>query len=72
MVDVEPLHVFIAGDNDNDLPMLNTEYGARLACPSNAIDRVKKTVLDANGYVGTAEASIGIMQALDFYYFRTR
>ena len=72
MVDVEPLHVFIAGDNDNDLPMLDTEYGARLACPSNAIDRVKKTVLDANGYVGTAEASIGIMQALDFYYFRTR
>ena len=72
MVNVAPLHVFIAGDNDNDLPMLDTTYGARLACPANAIDRVKKTVLQANGYAGTAEASIGIMQALDFYYFRSR
>lgn len=70
LLDITPLSVFAAGDNDNDLPMLSQEFAARLACPANAIPRVRQSVLAANGYVATAEASVGMMQALDFFYFR--
>jgi hypothetical protein len=56
--------VLAMGDNHNDLGMLNGSHGFQVACPSNAIDLVKRTVGQNNGYVATAPCSEGVVQAL--------
>jgi len=62
-----PDHVFAAGDQLNDLPMLNRQYARFLAAPQNAVPRVKETVLRQSGYVSRLSHGHGVADALRFY-----
>lgn len=59
--------VFAAGDNENDLSMLDGQYAACPACPSNSTDSVKATVRAAGGYVAKCRASSGVLEALRYF-----
>ncbi|MEM1156759.1 MAG: HAD family hydrolase [Verrucomicrobiota bacterium] len=67
---LRPENCFAAGDNVNDLHMLNREYAHYLTCPSNALPQVKAKVKKQGGYIATLPADQGIVQALN-YFFRT-
>jgi hypothetical protein len=56
--------IFAAGDHYNDLPMLDGRHAAWVACPSNAVDAVKRTVKAAGGYVADGLCSAGVVEAL--------
>ncbi|MGI8481212.1 MAG: HAD family hydrolase [Chthoniobacterales bacterium] len=56
--------VFAAGDQHNDVSMLDGRFAAMPACPSNAIDEVKDVVTTAGGYVAHRECGAGIHEAL--------
>jgi len=60
-------HVFAAGDQFNDLPMLDRRYARFLAAPQNAVPRVKDTVLRQSGYVSPLPHGRGVADALTFY-----
>jgi HAD superfamily hydrolase (TIGR01484 family) len=59
--------VFAAGDHQNDLSMLDGQFAACTACPSNSTEEVKATVRSAGGYVATRRASSGVLEALRHY-----
>ena len=59
---------FAAGDNANDLPMLDTRYAAHLACPSNSLEEVKDKVRSQGGYVASRTAGQGITDALEYFF----
>ncbi len=59
---------FAAGDNYNDLSMLDQRHARMIACPGNALDPVKKIVLSRGGYVATRHASEGMMEALTHFF----
>lgn len=60
-------HVFAAGDQFNDLPMLDRRYARFLAAPQNAVPRVKDAVLRQSGYVSPLPHGRGVADALKFY-----
>jgi len=62
--------IFAAGDNHNDLPMLDGQHAGMLACPGNSIEVVKRTVRAAGGYVAVAHAGDGVAEALDHFTAR--
>ena len=59
--------VFSAGDQFNDLSMLDGTFAAFPCCPSNAIPEVKSTVRTAGGYVATLPAADGVAEAWRFF-----
>ena len=59
---------FAAGDNFNDLPMLNLSFARFLACPSNAIDDVKEAVRSQGGFVATQDSGLGVHEALRYFF----
>jgi hydroxymethylpyrimidine pyrophosphatase-like HAD family hydrolase len=61
---LSPGDVFAAGDHYNDLSMLDGKYARMPACPANAIDLVKQTVLAAGGYVARARWADGVAEAI--------
>ena len=60
-----PLQIYAAGDHLNDLPMLERRYARHLGCPGNAVEDVKKKIRAQGGYVATAEAAEGTVEAMD-------
>jgi HAD superfamily hydrolase (TIGR01484 family) len=62
-----PDQVFAAGDQLNDLPMLDRQYARFLAAPQNALPRVKEAVLRQSGYVSPLSHGKGVADALRFY-----
>jgi HAD superfamily hydrolase (TIGR01484 family) len=61
---IRPQETFAAGDNFNDIPMLDLEVAEHLACPSNSVDEVKATVRRHGGFVADLAGGDGIAQAL--------
>ncbi|MFN0078226.1 MAG: HAD family hydrolase [Prosthecobacter sp.] len=59
---------FAAGDNFNDLSMLDQRHARMIACPSNAVDPVKQIVHSRGGFIATRVASEGMMEALTHYF----
>ncbi|MBV8376896.1 MAG: HAD family phosphatase [Verrucomicrobia bacterium] len=59
---------FAAGDNFNDLPMLNLSFAHFLACPSNALEDVKTVVKNQGGFVASQESGFGICEALRHFF----
>jgi HAD superfamily hydrolase (TIGR01484 family) len=55
---------FAAGDNFNDLPMLNLAFARFLACPSNALEEVKAAVQQQGGFVASEDSGFGLCEAL--------
>ena len=65
---IQPQQTFAAGDNFNDLPMLDPEVAQHLACPSNSVDEVKEAVRRYGGFVADLAGGDGIAQALRRIY----
>ncbi len=59
---------FAAGDNFNDLSMLDPLHAHMIACPGNALDPVKRLVHSRGGFIATRCASEGMMEALTHYF----
>lgn len=55
---------FAVGDHFNDIPMLDTSVAGLLACPSNAVEAVKKKVAESGGFVASQPYTAGVMQAI--------
>lgn len=62
-----PGHICAAGDNHNDLSMLDPRIASGLICPSNAIDEVRQAVGGAGGVVADKRASFGVLDGLLSY-----
>jgi HAD superfamily hydrolase (TIGR01484 family) len=63
-VGIQPQETFAAGDNFNDLPMLDPEIAHHLACPANSVEEVKATVRRSGGYVAQLAGGDGVAEAL--------
>ncbi len=59
---------FAAGDNYNDLRMLDQRHARMIACPGNALDPVKQIVHSRGGFIASRFASEGMMEALTHYF----
>jgi HAD superfamily hydrolase (TIGR01484 family) len=59
---------FAAGDNFNDLPMLNLAFARFLACPSNALEDVKAAVRKQGGFVASEDSGFGMCEALRHFF----
>jgi hydroxymethylpyrimidine pyrophosphatase-like HAD family hydrolase len=59
---------FAAGDNFNDLPMLDGLVARFVACPCNAIEEVKTTVRRQGGFVASQDSGAGIADALHHFF----
>lgn len=59
---------FAAGDNFNDLSMLDPRHARMIACPGNALDPVKQIVHSRGGFIASRVASEGMMEALTHYF----
>jgi HAD superfamily hydrolase (TIGR01484 family) len=69
MLDITATNIFAAGDNHNDLSMLCGTNAHMVACPANAVPKVRETIRAAGGFVASAKAGLGMEQALDHYFF---
>lgn len=69
MLEIPVAQIFAAGDNHNDLSMLCGTNARMVACPVNAVAKVRETVRAAGGFVATEKAGDGMAQALDHYFF---
>jgi hydroxymethylpyrimidine pyrophosphatase-like HAD family hydrolase len=61
---IGPEHTIAAGDNLNDLPMLQRRYARHLLCPSNALPEVCAQVREEGGWVAARPAGAGIYDGL--------
>lgn len=68
LLKLTPEQVFAAGDNYNDLPMLDLRYAAQIACPGNALEPIKHAVKSRGGFVANGIASLGMIEALEHYF----
>jgi len=62
-------HILAAGDNLNDLPMLQPGVAGYLACPSNSHPRVVEEVGRHGGYLARGRTGEGLAEALGFFGF---
>jgi HAD superfamily hydrolase (TIGR01484 family) len=70
LLKLPPQRIFAAGDNYNDLAMLDPRIAANLACPSNGLDAVKAHVTARGGFVASKPASEGMMEALEHFFLK--
>jgi HAD superfamily hydrolase (TIGR01484 family) len=68
LTDISSEETFAAGDNFNDLPMLDLAFARYLACPSNALDDVKAAVRKQGGFVASQDSGFGICEALRHFF----
>lgn len=55
---------FAMGDSHNDVEMLSENHSGQAACPSNAVDEIRKLIESRNGYVAKAAHGNGVVEAL--------
>ncbi|MEO6848442.1 MAG: HAD hydrolase family protein [Chthoniobacterales bacterium] len=67
LTDISPSQILAAGDNHNDLAMLDGKYAHMACCPSNSIEEVKQVVRDAGGYIASAKCADGIAEAYHWF-----
>lgn len=67
-LEIPSQQIFAAGDNYNDLPKLDDEIAAHLACPANSIESVKEAVRSQGGYVAKSEYGEGVAEALNHFF----
>jgi HAD superfamily hydrolase (TIGR01484 family) len=68
LTDISKEETFAAGDNYNDLPMLNLAFARFLACPSNALEDVKAAVRIQGGFVASQDSGFGMCEALKHFF----
>lgn len=64
---VDKEQVFTIGDGHNDIDMLHKDYAGMIACPANADEEVKQHVREQGGYVCKERASLGAIEAMDYF-----
>ncbi len=64
MYDLDLEQVFAMGDSHNDAEMLSAEYSGKAACPSNAVEAIRKVIESRNGYIAKAAHGHGVVEAL--------
>jgi HAD superfamily hydrolase (TIGR01484 family) len=65
---LSPASTLAAGDNYNDLSMLDPTVASMITCPSNSLPDVKAHVAAHGGFLASLPASLGLMQALDHFF----
>ena len=60
---------FVAGDNYNDLPMLQPHVAHGIACPSNAVPDIAAHVAELGGFVAPHAATQGVIAAIEHYFY---
>jgi HAD superfamily hydrolase (TIGR01484 family) len=68
-LEIPAQRIFAAGDNLNDLPMLDPEVAGYLACPGNSHPLVQETVRRHGGYLARSRTGEGLTEALRFFGF---
>ena len=68
LLQLTPAQCFAAGDNHNDLSMLDTRVARMIACPGNALEPVKSHVRQQGGFVAQGTASHGMIEALQHFF----
>jgi len=68
LLEIKPDRTFTAGDNHNDLSMLNPGVARFRACPANAEEKIKKHLEQSAGYVAESDASLGMMEAMRYFF----
>jgi HAD superfamily hydrolase (TIGR01484 family) len=61
-------HCFTAGDNYNDLSMLDVSVAKMIACPGNALPAIKSWTKKQGGFVANSTASEGMIEALQHFF----
>jgi len=64
---IGPEHILAAGDHFNDLPMMDTRFARMLVAPANAIDEVKQTVREQQGWVSESTEGLGVLEGLESF-----
>ena len=64
LLEISHADTFAAGDNFNDLPMLDGSAAKWVACPSNAVPDVKSCIKNNGGFIAKRIAGLGIADAL--------
>lgn len=64
LLGVERGEILAIGDHYNDIPMLDGAAAAMVACPSNAVEKVKSVVRAAGGYVSPLPWGEGVADAI--------
>lgn len=70
LLNVPASRIFAAGDNYNDLSMLDPAIAGMIACPANGLDAIKQHVQKMGGFVASRCASEGMIEALH-HFFKT-
>ena len=68
LLGLDAARCFAAGDNHNDLSMLDPRHARMIATPSNGLPPVKEQVLKYGGFVANKVASEGMIEALGHYF----
>lgn len=72
LLGLDAARCFAAGDNHNDLSMLDTRHARMIATPGNGLPAVKAHVRSHGGFVAERVASEGMMEALHHYFGRAQ
>jgi hydroxymethylpyrimidine pyrophosphatase-like HAD family hydrolase len=65
VANVSPFETLIAGDETNDLHMLDSKLSKYMICPNNAHSEIKKTVKKNGGIIATKDYSYGIIESVN-------
>ncbi|MBX7208400.1 MAG: HAD hydrolase family protein [Verrucomicrobiaceae bacterium] len=68
LLELNATQVFAAGDNHNDVTMLDRRFAAQIACPGNALPPIKEIVKSRGGFVASGVASVGMIEALNHFF----
>lgn len=68
LLELNANQVFAAGDNHNDITMLDRRFAAQIACPGNALTPIKEHVKACGGFVASGVASVGMIESLNHFF----
>lgn len=66
-LEIPHTQIFAAGDNLNDLEMMDPTIAGALACPGNAHPTIKDSVRQSGGFVARENAAEGLLEAFRHY-----
>jgi hydroxymethylpyrimidine pyrophosphatase-like HAD family hydrolase len=67
LLNIHRKNIFAAGDNHNDVSMLDGKFAALTACPANSVPEVKEAVKQSGGYVADEDCGGGVHEALQYF-----
>jgi hydroxymethylpyrimidine pyrophosphatase-like HAD family hydrolase len=68
LLQLNSTQVFAAGDNHNDISMLDRRFAGQIACPGKALPPIKEHVKSRGGFVADGTAGVGMIQALNHFF----